>query len=287
MLWFRRQPETAASGGDSEAVVALPMGAAMDADIFRSKFSVLLGLFDENGGVDFYLEALGAKSQLFQELLGPGSIEALNRDGIENLLETVMPARKRLGTVLAQMEADRLAVAVRDLLYGRGGLEARMQGFMEALPADADEKSTRKTRRAGWDFAAELLHFRAPQRYPLMTRWVWDPSTLSGAVRELLPGGDSRTDIGLGGEPGLYEAARVWVAQQMAEEGVYREPQFTVDLFLAHAYADYMRAMSSGMGLMNADFGDRADPLEPVRKLLGIDGPRRGGGSRVKKVTLH
>ncbi|MDA8364777.1 MAG: hypothetical protein M0Z84_13430 [Gammaproteobacteria bacterium] len=287
MLWFRRQPDSPATGGDSEFVAPAQMAVAMDAGIFRSKFAVLLELLGEGGGADPYLEALGAKSRLFQELLDPGPVEGLGRDGIETLLETVMPARKRLGAVFAQMDAHRLVSAVRELLYGPADLEARMQGFVEALPASGDEKSSRKARRAGWDFAAELLHFRAPQRYPLMTRWVWDPSTLSGAVRELLPGGDARNDIPLGGAPGLYEAARVWVAQQMAEQGVYREPQFTVDLLFAHAYADYMRALSSGMGLMNSDFGGRADPMEPVRKLLGIDGPRRGGGSRVKKVTLH
>jgi len=39
---------------------------------------------------------------------------------------------------------------------------------------------------AAWDFAAEVLHFHAPERYPLMTRWVWDETTQSGALRELV-----------------------------------------------------------------------------------------------------
>ncbi len=289
MLWFKRQPDQAApAGGHHDVIVPVTLAVGMDAGIFRSKFGVLLEVLGESGGADVFLDALANKSRLFRELLDPGRIEGLARDGIETLLETVMPARKRLGPALVQMDEQGLTSAVRELLYGKGALEARMQGFVDALPAaGTDEKSDRKLRRAGWDFAAELLHFRAPQRYPLMTRWVWDQSTMSGAVRELLVGGDANNDIALGSAPGMYESARAWVAGQMAEQGVYREPLFAVDLFLAHAYADYMRAMSSGMGLMNSDFGGKADPMEPVSKLLGIDEPRRSGGSRLKKVTLH
>ncbi len=290
MLWFKRRPEPAApKGAHREVIVPVPLAVAMDAGIFRSKFAALLEALGESGGVDAYLGALGSKCRLFQEQLDPGNIADLTRDGIETLLETVMPARKRLGSALAQMDDPALAAAVRELLYGKGVLEERMQKFVDVLPAvGADERSTRKLRRAGWDFAAELLHFRAPQQYPLMTRWVWDQATMSGAIRELLPGGDTNNDIALGSAPGMYEAARAWVAQQMAEQGVYREPQFAVDVFLAHAYADYMRAMSAGMSLMNADFGGNADPMEPVTKLLGIDEPRRSGESRVvRKATLH
>ncbi|MHB8551036.1 MAG: hypothetical protein ACYDB8_08740 [Acidiferrobacterales bacterium] len=290
MLWFKRRPDPAASAdGDRDVIDPVPLAVSMDAGIFRSKFAVLLGLLGEGGGSDVFLDALAVKSRLFREALDPGPIEGLARDGVAVLLETVMPARKRLGPVLAQMDEQALTAAVRELLYGPGALESRMQGFVDALPVlGADERSVRKAKRAGWDFAAELLHFRAPQQYPLMTRWVWDPSTMSGAIRELLVGGDTNNDIALGSAPGMYEAARIWTAQQMAEQGVYREPQFAVDLFFAHAYADYMRAMSSGMGLMNSDFGGKADPMEPVRKLLGIDEPRRSGGSRLmKNVALH
>ena len=289
MLWFRKQPDPASSaGGSREVVEPAALAVAMDANIFRSKFAVLLDVLGDSGGADPYLEALVAKSGMFQELLDPAHIGSLSREGVDTLLATVMPARRRLAPVIAQVSEADLVAALRGLLYGREPLEARMHAFAGALPVTgSDERSVRKLRRAAWDFAAEVLHFRAPQQYPLMTRWVWDPATLSGAIRELLSGGDSRSDIPLDGAPGVYEAARNWVAQHMAEHGVYREPQFAVDVFWAHAYADYMRAMSNGMGLIKSDFGGSADPMEPVKKLLGIDAPRRNGGSRLAKATLH
>ncbi len=288
MLWFKKRPDPAAASGN-EAIVPAVLSVALDPRIFAQKFVVFLEMLGESGGVEPYLEALANKSRLFQGLLNAPAIEALDREKVETLLETVMPARKRLGLVLAQMDESALVSAVSRLLYGEGALEDRMNAFVDAMPvqAETDVRARNKMRRAGWDFGAELLHFSAPDRYPLMTRWVWDQATLSGAMRELLRGGDTLNDIPFGMSPGVYEAGRVWVAQQMAEQGVYRDPHFAVDLFLAHAYADYMRAMSSGMGLMNADFGGKSDPIEPVKKLLGIDATRRSGESRVKKATLH
>lgn len=290
MLWFKKQPDRAAGGATrGEVVVPATLAVAMDTRIFRQKFAVFLELLGDSGGVDPYLEALGNKSRLYQSLLDAPQIAELSREKLETLLETAMPARKRLGDALAALDDSALLAMVKDLLYGKAELEERMNVFVAAMPevAGADAKSMKKTRRAAWDFAAEMLHFRAPAQYPLMTRWIWDQSTLSGAMRELLGGGDTLNDIPLGTSPGVYAAGRDWVAEQMAEQGVYREPHFAVDLFMAHAYADYMRAMSSGMGLMNADFGAKADPMEPVKKLLGIDETRRSGEPRVRKATLH
>ena len=290
MRWFKKQPSaTGGSVAEGEAILPVSLAVALDARIFREKFAVFLELLGDGGGVDPYLDALGNKSRLYRSLLDRPAIEALNREKVETLLETVMPARKRLGPALAAMDESLLVAAVKQLLSGRAELEERMNAFVASIPPDVaeDAKAAKKTQRAAWDFAAEMLHFRAPAQYPLMTRWVWDQGTLSGAMRELLAGGDTLNQIPLGTSPGVYAAGRDWVAQQMAERGVYREPHFAVDLFLAHAYADYMRAMSSGMGLMSADFGAKADPLEPVKKLLGIDHVRRSGESRVRKAVLH
>lgn len=286
MLWFKRQPNTGSEGGRADVVAPVVLAVAMDERIFVQKFAVLQEAIGEMGGAEPFIEALGNKVRLFQSLLNPPAIKELNREKVELLLETVMPARKRLWPALAQLSEQDLVGAVHELLYGQDELETRLTAFVDSVPedADADKKANKKLKRAAHDFAAELLHFRSPEQYPLMSRWVWDQGTLSGAVRELLKGGDTLNHIPLGTGPGVYEAARVWIAEQMAAQGVYREVHYLIDLFLAHAYADYMRAMSNGMGLMNADFGGKADPLEIVKKLLGIDEARRKE-SRVRKAV--
>ncbi|MDA8390322.1 MAG: hypothetical protein M0Z76_06295 [Gammaproteobacteria bacterium] len=287
MLWFKRRPDAASGGGGTESVEPVGLAVELDPRVFGMKFRVLLEALSEGGGIDWFLAALAAKNTLFAEALAPGALSQLDLGKVEILLETVMPARKRVWPSLVAAGEEPVRAAIQELLYGKAPLQARMEAFVAALPVapDLDNKAAKTVRRALGDFAAELLHFRSPVQYPLMTRWVWDQGTHAGALRELVKGGDALDKVELGSEPGVYEAGRQWVADRMAEQGMYREPHFIVDIFLAHAYADYMRALSSGMGLLNADFGGKNDPLEVVRKLLGIDQPRRTE-SRVKKA-LH
>lgn len=283
MLRFGRRPEQ----GAGEAVAPAALTPPLDAERFRGRFAALLEALSDIGGVEPVVLALGNKSRLFREALWAERIGELDLGALEILLDTVMPARRRLASALAAMDRGMRNEALRALLYGEAPLAERVEAFAEALAAhgaDTEARAQRRLKRGALDFAAELLHFRDPVRYPLMTRWVWDAETQSGALRELIKGGDTVKDIPWGSAPGVYEAGRTWVAQQMAEAGVYREPHFLVDLFLAHVYAGYMLGMSAGMGLLRADFGGSSDPLEIVRKLLGIDETRRKG-LRVKRAA--
>ncbi|MHB1515178.1 MAG: hypothetical protein ACYCVY_05595 [Acidiferrobacteraceae bacterium] len=286
MLWFRKSPEEGPAAAARDVIAPAQLAVGFDLRVFIQKFAALLELIGEAGGVDPFLEALARKSAVFQALLNPAEVSRLTLEGVETLLETVMPARKRLWPVLATMPSGAVTESFRVLLYGDGELETRMMAFVDSMPEEVggDAKVGKKRRRAAQDFAAEILHFMDPKRYPLMTRWVWDQATHSGAMREFVKGGDTLDSVPLGSSPGVYEAGRVWFMEQMATQGVYREPHYVVDLLLAHAYADYMRAMSNGMGLLNADFGGKSDPLEVVKKLLGVDEARKKD-SRVRKTV--
>ncbi len=288
MPWFKRPPEAQAGNRDGlETVGPIALPVDLDERVFRQKFAQFLTLLGEAGGIDPFVAALTVKHELFAKALAPAALEGLGLATLETLVETVMPARKRVWPSLEALGEAGVRQGVQALLYGAQPLAERLPAFVDAIPVAGleDQKAIRKVRRALWDLGAELLHFRAPVQYPLMTRWVWDQGTHSGALREFVKGGDALDKVLLGTDPGVYEAGRRWLAERMAENGMYRDPEFIVDVFFAHAYGDYMRALSSGMGLMNADFGGKEDPLEVVKKLLGIDAARRTE-SRVKKV-LH
>lgn len=277
MLWYGKQ----ADRRDAELIEPAPLTVPLDAEICRGKLQCLLNDLSERGGMDVFVTSLEKKHELFRSVLAPEQVEAMDHGTLDTLLECVFTARRRLPAALSKMSHETLLEAVKVLLYGRESLAERVRAFAAVIP-DAD----RKIKRAAWDFAAELLHFRAPENYPLMTRWVWDPNTVSGALREFVRGNDTMRHIPIDDRPGTFEGARVWFAEQLAALGFYRDVHFIVDLLLAQAYGDYVRAMASGMGILNADFGAKNDPAELLVKLLGIDPARRGGRPRIKPI-LH
>lgn len=278
MRWFKKPSDRSSGRDGDETVEPTALEISADRNIFAVKLSALLENLGGRGGIDACLAALADKSQLFEESLHPAELDSLDRSRLELLLETVMPARKRLGAAFGACDEQDLVAAVKDLLFGDAELSERMNNFVAAFPeVGGDDKVNNKARRAAWDFAAELLHFRAPERYPLMASWIWEPGSRSGVLRSLLTDGDVLKNIAVSNVPGVYAAVRQWVAQLLAEHGLHAEPHFAVDVFLAHVYADNLRARSTG-----ADAAANGDPMEPIRTLLGIDAMRGRRSSRVR-----
>jgi hypothetical protein len=273
MHWFGKPAEAQAQ----DLIQAGALGVPLDEGIFVGKLDALVRAAEAHGGVQAFAGALGKKHELFRRLLAPEQLEALDREGMDAMLEYVFSARRKIPPAIERAGLQGAAQLVRELIYGSAPVAERLASFAERLGTHSG-----KVKRAAWDFGAELLHFRDPEHYPLMCRWVWDPGVKAGALREFVRHNDGMPDIPIDGSPESFEGARVWLGERLAEQGFYRDVPFLIDLVLAQAYADYMSAMSSGLGLLNADFGAKDDPIEPVVKLLGIDPPRRGGRSRIR-----
>jgi len=285
VLWFKKRPDTALPAATDEIVpAALPL--ALDGSLFKHYFTKLVENAEQDGGIESYLAALGAKRQVCVVTIERARDAVFAMSDIEALLGHVFTARRRLSPALEQLGAVRAAVLVGDLVAGAAPPARRLQAFVDAMPGtermDRESlKAATKVRRAAWDFAAELLHFSDPVKFPLMSRWVWDQGTQSGALREFIRGNDAMREIPFGNDPGLFEGARRWFAERIAEEGVYRDVHFWIDLVLAQAYTTYFRAVTDGS--LGADFGRGVTPQEQLRKLLGIDAARADGRTRVKK----
>lgn len=265
MLWFGKRAKEAGSV-DRDLIEPADLAVEFDGAVAEGKLDSLLKEFDERGGPESFLTALRLKHELFRKALPEQGPAQLSREAFETLLSSVFPARRKLAEKFAAMSEDRINEAINDLVYGEADLQERMQAFCELVP-----KEEKKPRRAIWDLAAELLHFREPEAIPLMTRWVWDSNTASGALREFIRGNDSLPEIPLDTAPGTFEAARNWFADVLGQRGFYRDIPFLIDMLQAQAYADYVKAMSTGIGMVDAEYGGRQDPLEFLLKLLGID----------------
>lgn len=284
MLWFKKGAKQPVEV-ERDLIVPAELPMALDPGLFEQHFHGLLGNLERVGGADGVLGSLNAKQRLFAGALQRERAAAMSLADVETLLETVFTARRRLFPALEAAGIDAIRAALGELLYGEGRLARRLAGFVESLvPAGGDNAAERKAaaklRRATHDFAAEALHYADPVRYPLMTRWVWDQGTVSGALREFIKGNDHLTDIPLGGGPETFEGARQWLTGMIAGQGIYQDVHFWIDLVQAQAYVTYFRSMAEGN--LGGDFGRGSRPEDQLRKLLGID-VREDGRSRVRK----
>ncbi|PZP62174.1 MAG: hypothetical protein DI596_04050 [Azospira oryzae] len=285
MLWFKKQRHEQPAP-ERDLIVPAELPVALDEGLFLHHLAALQTGVERDGGVEAYLDSLNAKQRLFVDLLRSRGCGALALADVEQLLDRVFTARRRIYPLLAAAGEAWIRGALEELLEGAPAVRQRMEAFASGLVVAAggaagDAKSAAKGRRAAFDFAAEVLHFVDPVRYPLMSRWVWDQGTGSGALREFIRGSDAMTHVPLGADPEVFEGAREWLKARITEQGIFRDVHFWIDLVLGQAYVAYLRSVAEGN--LGGDFGRGARPEDQLRKLLGID-PRPEGRTRVKKV---
>lgn len=279
MRWLRR-PAEAGSGASGPGLVPEPLRVTFNKEILGTKLGSLRAAISEAGGVDgldSFIEALRSKHEVFAGIAGKGA--GIDRTDLRMLGGLVFPVRRKLGAVLAAREGA-LLDGLRELVTSALSLDDRLHAFA-ALAGD-----DRKLRRALWDFGAEILHFLDPEAVPLAARWVWDAGTATGALREFIRGNDTMRQVPIGDSLAAFQGARLWFYDGLADEGFYRDLPYVTDLVWAQAYSDYARSLSVGMGMIDAQFGARQDPLELVVKMLGIDAPE-GRLKAVPDETLH
>ncbi len=198
-----------------------------------------------------------------------------------DLAAFITPVRRRVGTWLG---ANDFAVMRRRLVALLDGwsdvttTDARVAAFVNGFPADRAHRWVR-------DLAAEVLHFAAPDRYPLMTRWMWDARVGTGVLREIWHADDIDAAV-IAADDGFatHRMLREELEGFLRDNGVFRELAFYVDLLAAHIYAGYVN--DRGGHYLKADFcGPAGDAMAHTRRLLGLDAvDSETGRTRLKLI---
>ena len=231
------------------------------------------------GGVERFADALKLKSQLFQEFLLNKGIGALEQSEFIQLCAFIPTCRRRIGQPLSELGYGHFQSAITSLLDdAQEGIDPDniIHNFVQSFPG---EKSYRWAR----DFSAEILHFCEPAKYPLMTKWIWDARTNTGVLREIWHG--DNVDHQIIDVPDGYETflmLREELSQFLSDQGVFKDMFYYVDLLQAQIYGDYIN--SQGGTYLRADFSNESDPLEHVRRLLGLDGIKHSGRINFKSI---
>jgi hypothetical protein len=187
----------------------------------------------------------------------------LDRSRVRRALESTFVARRRASAVMGARSDDELVAWVADLLDDSSPLPVRFERFCEVaeLPSPAAA-----------ELAGELLHFTAPDRYWLWSRWIWNAESRTGAL-PLLIGEDFDLEAD---SPGL-EYERVGEALRVLDDSPEaaafrhgsRARSLGTDALLACTYGVYMRTV---LGLkMTQEFNALVPALTQLaRRLLGI-----------------
>ena len=241
----------------------------------RRALEALVAGADTHGGIERYMDALKLKSAVFREALaadGAGP-RRLDVEAIRPLCAFMPTVRRRIVPWLEEPSYTSLRRALEELLEptsDTSGTDARIARFCAAFPQDDRHRWTR-------DLAAELLHNLDPERYPLMTRWVWDREANTGVLREIWYGPDvDHTTIAVGDDYATFLMLREEIAQFLSTNGVFRDVVQMVDMVCAQVYAEYI--CEQGGSYLRADFSAPEDSMQHTRRLLGLDGVRAADG---------
>lgn len=251
----------------------------------RRAFEHLIDAAEQTGGVERYVGALALKASLFEEILGKGKVREMTAPEFADLCAFIGPVRRRIGTYLDPEGFNRLRERLAGLLEGWSDIataDARLLRFIAQFPRDNAHRWVR-------DLGAEVLHFIAPDHYPLMTRWIWDARVGTGVLREIWYS-DIVDDAAIDVDDSLatFAALSAELATFLSANGVFRDHSFYCDLLCAHVYAGYIN--DRGGQYLRSDFSDGTDPMVHTRRMLGLDAmATETGRTRLKLIdgTAH
>ena len=209
---------------------------------------------------------LDAKAAGFAALLGtPGQARQLPGEDLRRVLRSIFATRRKADAILDDIGPARLGAAIDDLIHGDGVVTDRFNAFDEVLAGYPEQ---------GFDLPSELLHFTAPERWWLWTRWMWDPRAGTGSLA-LVTTEDFDLDAPDRGEGYLRVGEAMAFVNETGKVVGFTDlgsGLFGTDVFLACVYAVYMYTV---LRLRMTQEFNRIVPELPdlVRRLLGVYRP--------------
>lgn len=203
---------------------------------------------------------LETKAGAMRRLLAPRGLDAA---GLRRALELTFVGRRRASAVLGIRSDTELASWAGGLFDSAVPLATRFDRFCAAAGPLAGGQAA--------ELASELLHFTAPERHWLWSRWMWSNESRTGALPLLIGEEFELEGDSLGA---TYERVGLAFAVLDAspEASAFRlggGGRLATDVLLACTYAVYMRTV---LGLKMTQEFNALVPAMPqlVRRLLGI-----------------
>ncbi len=251
------------------APLDLPMQSAgnpvlhLDGQRLRMAFNSMVESADKLGGIEIIVDGLAGKSILFQRTFG-GSAEYLQESEFFDTCAFMPTVRRRMKGVLKNQEFDALRQSVGTLLADATveNVDQRMAKFESELQSSPKDRWIR-------DLAAEILHYRDPDTFPLMTRWIWDYGSNSGVLREIWYSNSDTDFLNIPHGVRMHLELRRELSGFLDGLGVFNNINFMIDVLFAWIYSQYIG--NQGGSFLRTEFSFTGTPFGYVFRMLGLD----------------
>ena len=235
----------------------------LDGTILRTAVESMIECSNQLGGIEVIVDGLRGKSLLFQRTFSDDGQSMTDREFFDAC--AFMPTvRRRLKPVLQGMGFASLRDEITRLLDAvtLENMDSRMADLTDRL---ASGKSSRWVR----DLAAEILHFRQPELFPLMTRWIWDHESNTGVLREIWFSDSPDQYIDIPNGVRTHLELRREIHEFFEESGIFADREFIMDILFAWVYSQYIG--SQGGSFLNSEFNNAGTPMGFAIRMLGLD----------------
>ena len=250
-----------------------PVRLELSGERLEASLARLTAGCESHGGIERYVQAVKLKSAMFRDALGASGEHAgtLEPEAFKGLCTFMATVRRRIAPWLERPDFDALRDALARLMCvigDAGATDREVAAFDAGFIRGEPQRWVR-------DLAVEILHNLAPERFPLMNRWVWDAATNTGALREIwFDAQQDSAPIAVASGYQTFLTLREELSGFLTRNGFFRDVIYYVDLLCAQVYAEYI--CEQGGSYLRTDFSAEEDPLQYTRRLLGLDGVRAG-----------
>ena len=225
------------------------------------------------GGIEIIIDGLNGKSILFQSTFSDHNTISFESD-FYSACAFMPTVRRRLKFALEKHGFSLIWDSIQHLLdeVTIENVDNRIEQLFLALATSKKDRWVR-------DLAAEVLHFCDPDKFPLMTRWIWDISSNSGVLREIWFTDHDHEQIKVPNGIQTHLELRRELLGFLKDCGVFANQNLTVDVLFAWIYSDYIG--NQGGSFLRTEFNSSGMPFGYALRMLGLDTAYCSGKTRL------
>ncbi len=242
----------------------------LDGAILHTAFDSMIECSEKLGGIEMMVEGVRGKSLLFQRTFsGDGSM--MTDTEFFDACAFMPTVRRRVQPVLKAKGFEYLRDAITALLdnFTLENADSRILKLKEELAFDTKDRWIQ-------DLAAEILHYRSPDIFPLMVRWVWDCQSNTGVLREIWFSEMQNIKLDIPDGVRTHLELRRELHDFLENAGIYANHHFIIDLLFAWIYSQYIG--TQGGSFLKTEFSQSGTPFDYALRMLGLDAALTGNG---------